>query len=239
MTAALGNTSQGTPFATGVDSFVYPQFIGNALRAPSTNDIQNPGTRWQNNAVNPPVIYETTGAGVWYQITGGASGITSITGSSNQINASTVSGATTLSIPSNFIAPGSVTSTTSLIAGNGINITTGDITFSGNGNGFVMIPVIASGPGSGSVKCDGRVGSVTFTGVTITAGSSVTLVMENSSIKDSSSVILYSLSGATTGTGLSISSITNSTGTSTIVLTNATGASTQVNDLTFIFLILQ
>lgn len=65
MTAALNNTSGGTPFAIGVDAFVYPQFIGYALRPPTTQDIYNPGTRWQDNSVNPPVIYETTGAGLW------------------------------------------------------------------------------------------------------------------------------------------------------------------------------
>src|SRR3954465_1071618 len=66
MTAALGNTAQGTPFASGVDAFVYPQFIGYALRAPTTQDIYNPGTRWQDNSVNPAIIYETTGSGNWF-----------------------------------------------------------------------------------------------------------------------------------------------------------------------------
>jgi hypothetical protein len=65
MTAALGNTAGGTPFATGVDGFVYPQFIGYAQRAPTSQDIYNPGTRWQDNSVNPPIIYETSGAGNW------------------------------------------------------------------------------------------------------------------------------------------------------------------------------
>jgi len=65
MTAAQGNTAGGTPFATGVDAFVYPQFIGYAQRAPTSQDIYNPGTRWQDNSVNPPLIYETSGAGNW------------------------------------------------------------------------------------------------------------------------------------------------------------------------------
>ena len=80
MTAALGNTAQGTPFATGVDAFVYPQFIGYARRAPTAQDIYNPGTRWQDNSVTPPVIYETSGAGVWNTTTsGGAGSFTSLT----------------------------------------------------------------------------------------------------------------------------------------------------------------
>ncbi len=66
MTASLGNTAPGTPFATGVDSFVYPQYINYPLRPPNNQDFYIPGTRWQDNSVNPPVIYETVGKGVWY-----------------------------------------------------------------------------------------------------------------------------------------------------------------------------
>lgn len=48
----------------GIDLFRNPQYIM-AERAPTTNDIQLPGTGWQDNSVNPPVVYYTTGAGVW------------------------------------------------------------------------------------------------------------------------------------------------------------------------------
>ena len=63
MTASLGNTSN-PPFATGVDAFVQPPFI-TANRAPTTQDIYNPGTRWMDSSVNPRLIYETSGAGDW------------------------------------------------------------------------------------------------------------------------------------------------------------------------------
>ena len=98
MTAALGNTAQGTPFATGVDAFVYPQFIGYALRAPTTQDIYNPGTRWQNNAVNPAVQYYTTGAGFWYEYPNTSFGVASVTGTANQILASPTVGSVVLSL---------------------------------------------------------------------------------------------------------------------------------------------
>lgn len=64
MTASLPNNSN-VPFGFQIDGFVYPQFIGYALRAPTTQDIYNPGTRWQDNSQNPAIIYETTGAGLW------------------------------------------------------------------------------------------------------------------------------------------------------------------------------
>lgn len=79
MTVCLSNTAQGTPFATGVDSFVYPQFIGYALRTPTSQDVYNPGTRWQNNLNYPPSIYETTGSGLWYYIAGPLPVLASVT----------------------------------------------------------------------------------------------------------------------------------------------------------------
>lgn len=65
MTAALGSTAAGTPNATQVDQYVWPQFIGYAQRAPTVRDVYNPGTKWQDNSVQPPQIYETPGAGLW------------------------------------------------------------------------------------------------------------------------------------------------------------------------------
>lgn len=87
MTASLINTTRGTPFATGVDDFVYPQFIGYAERAPTIHDIYNPGTRWQDNSVNPAIIYQTTGAGLWYTDSGASGVFTSITATTGDITA--------------------------------------------------------------------------------------------------------------------------------------------------------
>ena len=98
MTAALGNTAGGTPFATGVDAFVYPQFIGYALRAPTTQDIYNPGTRWQNNAVSPAVQYYTVGAGLWYELPNTSFGVSSVTGTENQVLATPTVGNVVLSL---------------------------------------------------------------------------------------------------------------------------------------------
>jgi len=52
------------PFATGIDLTVFPQFI-NANRAPTSQDLYNPGTRWLDQSVSPAIIYETIGSGVW------------------------------------------------------------------------------------------------------------------------------------------------------------------------------
>lgn len=63
MTSALFN-QQGGNFANVVDGYVYPQFLS-AMRAPTSQDIYPPGTRWLDASVNPRIIYETSGAGDW------------------------------------------------------------------------------------------------------------------------------------------------------------------------------
>ena len=64
MTASLGSFQNGA-FGSNLDNTVYPQFI-NWMRAPTVNDIYKAGTRIQDNSVNPAVIYQTTGSGLWY-----------------------------------------------------------------------------------------------------------------------------------------------------------------------------
>ncbi len=61
--------SSGGPIGSDVDSFVNPPFLS-MMRTPTTQDMQNPGTNWLDGSQNPPVIYETTGAGRWYQAGG-------------------------------------------------------------------------------------------------------------------------------------------------------------------------
>ena len=63
MTAPMFNNQNGA-FGNLVDGYVYPQFL-NWNRAPTSQDIYPAGTRVQNNAVSPPIIYSTSGAGNW------------------------------------------------------------------------------------------------------------------------------------------------------------------------------
>jgi hypothetical protein len=81
MTAALGNFVNGA-FNT-LDGFVYPQFLFDSKRPPTSNDIFPAGTRWLDNSVNPKVIYQTTGAGVWYVDSGASGSFTTVTATGN------------------------------------------------------------------------------------------------------------------------------------------------------------
>jgi len=181
MTAALGNTAQGTPFATGVDAFVYPQFIGYALRAPTTHDIYNPGTRWQDNSVNPAIIYQTTGAGLWYQDTGSGGSFTSLT----IVGPSTLTGITNINTSGSAATSIGTGGTGAVNIGNvtGNTSITGTLTTSGNltaTNGNLNLGTagnkinIATGT-NGSVGTSGAMtaGSVTVNTTSITANSLV------------------------------------------------------------------
>lgn len=238
MTAALGNTAQGTPFATGVDAFVYPQFIGYALRAPTTQDIYNPGTRWQDNSVNPAIIYETTGAGIWYA-----------NASSGSFNSLTVNGSSVLTGGTLINSSGSANTTIgtggtgTVFLGNatGGTVITGPESVSGLSTltgGINTAPVVVTA-GASPRTANGRSGQVTFSGVSIAAGATQSFVIENTAIAAIGTVILYSMTGATAGAALNIDSVTNVAATSsTIVVSNGTGATTSTANITFTFLVL-
>jgi hypothetical protein len=239
MTAALGNTAGGTPYATGVDAFVYPQFIGYAQRAPTTQDVYNPGTEWQDNSVNPPIIYITTGAGRWLSIAGGSLspsaltvvGPTSLTGVTN-IN---TTGAAATSIGTGGTGVINIGNAT------GGTVVTGRMSVSGVSTltgGINTAPVVVAA-GASPQTSNGRSGQVTFSGVSIAAGATQSFVINNTSVEAIGTVILYSMVGATTGAALTIESVTNVAGTSsTIVVTNGTGATTSTANITFTFIVL-
>ena len=137
MTAPQYNTARGTPYATGVDDFVWPQFI-TANRAPTSQDIYNPGTRWQDNSITPRRIYVTTGSGDWntgsdlvVPFTAVTSVLSPYTATSTDyfISVSTTVAAVTVTLPAATSVPGR----TYYIADMGGNAAVNNITISGGG----------------------------------------------------------------------------------------------------------
>lgn len=170
-----------------------------------------------------------------------ASGNIKHAGTANQITTAASGATITYSLPSAITAPGSLTTTTTLTATLGdVTATNGNFVSSASGKGVSFNVVTASGAASGQVDCNGRVGSVTFTGVSIASNADLALVLGNTSITGASTRILYSWSGATTGSALSIKSIVNAAGTSTITMTNGDGVAivTSIADITFDFIVL-
>ncbi len=174
-------------------------------------------------------------------------GITATTGniaaSSGDVSASgTVTGGTGVTATA-----GNVTATAGAVnAGTSMTATSGNITAT-NGN-FVGTAVgtglsftnagLASGVAASPVVLNARVGEAVFTTVSIAGGADLTLTMTNNKITGSSTQILFSLSGVTTGAALSIKSYTPSAGSVAIVITNGTALTTSVSDITLNFLVL-
>lgn len=105
------------------------------------------------------------------------------------------------------------------------------------GSGITLNATTASGAASGPVVLNSRAGKVTFTSVSIAAAADLTLTMTNSSITSSSTQVIYSLAGATTGSALSVKSVTPGSGTIAFVITNGTGATTTTADISITFLV--
>lgn len=80
MANSLTSNSSQYPLTTfSVNAIKVPPFIP-MMRAPTTEDKELAGSRWQDNSVVPPLQYWTTGEGVWYLLGTGTSGLDSLTG---------------------------------------------------------------------------------------------------------------------------------------------------------------
>ena len=215
MTAALFN-NQGGNFANVVDAYVYPQFIGYPMRAPTTQDVYQPGTRWQDNSVSPPVQYYTVGAGLWYQTANTAFGVSSVTGTANQITASPTTGNVVLSIPAVFAAPGSISAVTSITAGTTLTATAGNITAT-NGNivrtaagnkdvyGSVGTTTAAGANSAGTVTLAG--GTATVATTAVTAASQIRLYRQGIGSTGAAALGILTLGTKTAGVSFVINAV--------------------------------
>lgn len=115
--------------------------------------------------------------------------------------------------------------------------TTGNFVASAAGQGLQFNATTATGAASGPVVLNTRAGKVTFTGVSIAAASDLVLTMTNSSITASTTQVIYSMNGATTGSALTIKGLVHSSGSAALTITNATGATTSTANITLTFLV--
>ena len=126
-------------------------------------------------------LIQNSATGNWYLYAGGStfdllttsSGtIVSVLGTANQITATNVAGVVTLSIPSTFIAPGSIASTTTLTGGTGITATTGNIVATAGA-------VNAGTTMTAGTGITATTGNVTATAGAVNAGTSMTATLGN------------------------------------------------------------
>lgn len=248
---SIAATSSSPLGYEGLDPFTNPPFIY-ADRSPTINDVWQPGTIWENRILNPKILYITTGGGIWNQIStsGGSSSFSSLTVTPGPVSLTgttniNTSGAAVTSIGTggtgavnignatgNTAVTGSLSATGGITGSTGVTATNGNLNASGAGSGLLLNVTTASG--ASPQTANGRVFSVTFSGVSIAAGATQSFVINNSSVEAIGTHIVYSMVGATAGAALSIVSVTNVAGTSsTIVVTNGTGATTTTANITF------
>ncbi len=101
---------------------------------------------------NPTAFYVYAGGGSWELFAGSSTGVDSIAGTANQITASASTGAVTLSVPSTFTSPGSVTAT----LGN-ITATNGNLSLATAGNKIVIATGSNASVGTSSAMTAGVV----------------------------------------------------------------------------------
>lgn len=138
----------------------------------------------------------------------------------------------------NVSASGTVTGGTGVIATTGnVTASAGNLVSAGAGHGLTLPVTTGSGAAAGTVNCNGRVGSITFTSVSIAQDAELTLTMGNTSITGASTRCLWSLSGASTNASITVKSYTPSANQVVWVVANdGTDASTA--DITFDFIVL-
>ncbi len=139
---------------------------------------------------------------------------------------------------------GAVSASTTVTGGTGVVATTGNVTASagnlvsaGAGHGVSLPVTTGTGAASGSVTCNGRTGSVTFTTVSVAQNADISLTMSNTSITGASTRCIWALSGATTNSALTVKSYTPTASQVVWVVTNG-GTATSTADITFDFIVL-
>lgn len=153
----------------GIDFYQNPPFI-NANRPPSTHDQLNPGSIWQDNSVNPPNQYITSGAGTWVVLSSGAGFVGTLTGNTG-----------------GAISPSS---------GNINVVGTGSISVAGSGS---TLTISSSGGGSGLTWNNNATSGTTTTnnGYIITAGAQSFSLPAASAVGDQ---LAFMLNGGTSWT---------------------------------------
>lgn len=169
-------TAQGiiASCSTGPLMVAPPALTGSG--APSSSFKGILGQSYFDTSTSPRTAYVFTGA-EWILDAQSAGDVNSVTGTANQITATTTLGDVVLTIPSAFIAPGSITATTTLTATLGnITATDGNIVRGTAGNKDVYTSVATNGTAGAN-----SAGTATLAGGTITINT--TAVTANSIIR--------------------------------------------------------
>ena len=155
-------------------------------------------------------FYVYSGAGVWVVSTSSAGNVSSVTGTTNQITATPTSGDVILTIPTTFVAPGSVAATTTLTATLGnITATNGNIVRGTAGNKDIYTSVAstatAGANSAGTVTLTG--GTATVTTTAVTAASQIRLYRQGIGATGAAALGIITLGTKTAGVSFVINAV--------------------------------
>ena len=169
-----------------------------------------------------------------------SSGVITLAGTSNEITTAASSHTVTFSIPSTFIAPGSIASTTSITAGNALTVTAGGAAITGNStinSSGAGTTIIGTG-GTGYVHIGNATGNTAVTG-SLTA--STGLVATTGGVTATAGNITATngnviLSHAATYIGMKAAAVTDFAGTANLTSGTVTILNTNIASGDLIFL---
>lgn len=119
-----------------------------------------------------------------------------------------------------------------------VSFPTANISLPAATTGIVYNVTTASGSSAGPVTCNGRVGSITFTAVSIAGNATQAFQMANNAVSGASTLLHITMRGSTTGSSPTIQNYSSGAGTVGITVTNGLGTATQTGNLTFDFEVL-
>lgn len=241
--AALGTNNLLTITSNGTTSFLSTNVSVSGSNAGSFSRIfvENTSAAASSDAVFNAVVADAAAGDAFssYSVTGGASWSFGI---DNSVSDNFVFAASATLGTSNAVSittDGAVTTTSSITATAGnITASNGNLVASTAATGLSLPVATGTGAAAGAVTCTGRVGSVTFSSVSVAAAADITLTMTNTSIAGASTRLVWSMSGATTGAALTVKSFTPSASQAVWVVTNGTGATTSTANIVFDFIVL-
>ena len=221
-----------------------------AQRAPNSGDTAFPlGELWLDDSAD--TSWMNAGSGVWVAMGSGATGgVVTITASSggalspvggtiilagtaNQITTAGAGHTVTFTIPATFIAPGSIASTSTITAGTGLTVTSGNLVAT-NGNLVLVAPgnkINRSSVATTTAAGANAAGTVTLVGGTATV--STTSVTTNSLIRLSRMSV--GATGAAALGELSVGTIVNGTSFVINAWQQANATALQASDVSSIY----
>lgn len=205
------NFSSNNPLGyLGINEAQQPIFT-RQNRAPLSGDFYAPGTVWQYYDTNSgnSVFYvscgsTTPGQNVWAAYGSSSGDILAINGTTNQVTVNTVAGVATASLPSNLVAPGSLTATLGAITATNGNIVRGT---AGNKDIYSSVASTTSAGANSAGKVTLAGGTATISTTAVTASSIIRLYRQDIGSTGAAALGILTIGTITAGTSFVINSV--------------------------------